>query len=55
MRGVSAVTVGRTGVGYIGFDSSDDAERALAAIKKIKINAGAKKGGGQKKKGRGRK
>ena len=54
VRGVSFVTVGSAGVGFIGFHSSDDAERALAAIKKIKVNAGAKKSG-KAKKARGKK
>ena len=49
VRGVSAVTVGRTGVGYIGFDSSEDADRALEAIKKVKVGGGAKKAGAKKK------
>ena len=34
MRGVSAAVVGNKYVAYIGFDSDDDAKRAMAAIKK---------------------
>ena len=45
VRGVSAAVIGNKFVAYVGFDSDEDAERAMAALKGIRVGPGRRSAG----------
>ena len=42
-KGVSAAVIGNKFVAYISFDSEDDADKAMGALKRLKVNGAAAK------------
>src|SRR5215207_192951 len=42
-KGVSAAVIGNKFVAYISFDSEEDADNAMAALKRVKVNGAPRK------------